>query len=207
MDWIFGPKQQEKPTLPEPMQFKLGNASLAGHLASDVKHGEYPSAHYEIRTFMPAGNGQIASVNFEQLLEATKLPSTPSQHYVVTDKQVQQAIEDTTVAREQQLKNGAVAGDRVVPKDATLNPTDVSMYMRSTGDVSTRYAQQLSKIGQIEGSHVVAGIGGNLSSFQSTLKGYENISLMGFSPTVKYGWRLLRALSGQRPDHSGHFFG
>ena len=26
IDWIFGPKQQEKPTLPEPMQFKLGNA-------------------------------------------------------------------------------------------------------------------------------------------------------------------------------------
>ncbi|MFN8614266.1 MAG: hypothetical protein U0931_42435, partial [Vulcanimicrobiota bacterium] len=76
------------------------------------------------------------------------------------------------------LWTGAVAGDRVVPKDATLNPTDISMYMRSTSDVSTRYAQQLSKIGQIEGFHVVAGIGGSLGSFQSTLKGYDNISLM-----------------------------
>ncbi|MBS2035644.1 hypothetical protein JST97_11705 [bacterium] len=178
MDWIFGPKQQEKPSLPEPMQFKLGNASLAGHLASDLKHGEYPSAHYEIRTFMPTGEGQIASVNFEQLLQATRIPSPPSQHYVVTNQQVQKAIDDTNAVREQQLQNGVVPGDRVVPKDATLNPTDVSMYMRSTSDVSTRYAQQLSKIGQIEGFHVVAGIGGSLSSFQSTLKGYENISLM-----------------------------
>ncbi|MBX3171466.1 MAG: hypothetical protein KF760_28925 [Candidatus Eremiobacteraeota bacterium] len=178
MDWIFGPKQQEKPTLAEPMQFKLGNASLAGHLASDLKHAQYPSSHYEIRTFMPAGDGQIASVNFEQLLAATRIPSPPSQHYVVTDKQVQQAISDTGAAREQQLKNGAVPGDRVVPKDATLNPTDVTMYLRSTGDVSTRYAQQLSKVGQIEGFHVVAGIGGSAGSFQSTLKGYENISLM-----------------------------
>ena len=178
MDWIFGPKQQEKPTLPEPMQFKLGNASLAGHLAGDIKHGEYPSAHYEIRTFMPTGDGQIASVNFEQLLEATRIPSPPSQHYVVTNKEVQKAIDDTGAVREKQLKTGAVAGDRVVPKDATLNPTDISMYMRSTSDVSTRYAQQLSKIGQIEGFHVVAGIGGSLGSFQSTLKGYDNISLM-----------------------------
>lgn len=178
MDWIFGPKQQEKPTLPEPMQFKLGNASLAGHLAGDIKHGEYPSAHYEIRTFMPTGDGQIASVNFEQLLQATRIPSPPSQHYVVTNKEVQKAIDDTGAVREKQLKTGAVAGDRVVPKDATLNPTDISMYMRSTSDVSTRYAQQLSKIGQIEGFHVVAGIGGSLGSFQSTLKGYDNISLM-----------------------------
>ncbi len=178
VDWIFGPKQQEKPSLPEPMRFKLGNASLAGHLASDVKHGQYPSAHYEIRTFMPAADGQIASVNFEQLLAATRIPSPPSQHFVVTGKQVQQAVSDTNAAREQQLKSGAVAGDRVVPKDATLNPTDVTMYLRSTGDVSTRYAQQLSKVGQIEGFHVVAGIGGSVGSFQNTLKGYENISLM-----------------------------
>ncbi|MBN9419093.1 hypothetical protein ABS71_22280 [bacterium SCN 62-11] len=178
MDWIFGPKQQPKPSLAEPMQFKLGNASLAGHLANDAKHGQYPSSHYEIRTFMPTGSGQIASVNFEELMAATRLPSPPSQHYVVTDQQVRQAISDTGAAREEQLKNGAVPGDRVVPKDATLNPTDVSMYMRSTGDVSTRYAQQLSKIGQIEGFHVVAGIGGSLSSFQSVLKGYENLSLM-----------------------------
>lgn len=179
MDWVFGSKQQAKPSLPEPLQFKLGNASLAGHLASDVKHGEYPTAHYEIRTFMPTGqNGEIASVDFQQLLAAKRIPTTPSQHYVVTSQQVDKAIADTGAAREKQLKNGAVAGDRVVPKDASLNPTDVSMYLRSTSDVSTRYAQQLSQIGEIEGFHVVAGIGGSLNSFKSALKGYDNVSLM-----------------------------
>lgn len=176
-DWVWG--KPDAPAIPEPLNLKLGKATLQGHWADDVQHRQYPSARYEIRTFMPAGpEGKIASVDFEQLLKATRIPSLPSRHYVVTDEQVDKAVADTSAVREQQLKNGAVPGDRVVPKDATLNPTDVTMYLRSTGDVSTRYAQQLSKIGEIEGFHVVAGIGGSYNSYKSELEGYQNVSLM-----------------------------
>jgi hypothetical protein len=178
-DWVFGKPDPSTPATPEPLSFKLGNSTLQGHWANDVQHNKYPTTRYEIRTFMPAGQeGQIAAVDFKQLLEAARIPSPPSQTYVVTQDAVDQAKQQTGQAREQQLKNGAVPGDRVVPKDATLNPTDVTMYLRSTGDVSTRYAQQLSQIGEIEGFHVVAGIGGSVNSFKSTLKGYDNVSLM-----------------------------
>lgn len=176
-DWLSGKPDPQAPLLPEPLALKLGTSSLTGHWASDLKHSQYPSSRYEIRTFMPVGD-QVASVDFEQLLKATRIPSPPSQHYVVTSQQVAEAQQKTDLDRQQQLKNGAVAGDRVVPKDATLNPTDVTMYLRSTGDVSTRYAQQLSRIGEIEGFHVVAGIDGSLNSYQNALKGYQNISLM-----------------------------
>lgn len=178
-DWVFGKPDPSTPATPEPLQFKLGQATLRGHWANDVEHNKYPTTRYEIRTFMPAGqDGQIAAVDFQQLLEAKRIPSPPSQTFVVTQKQVDKAIKQTGQERQQQLEKGAVAGDRVVPKDATLNPTDVTMYLRSTGDVSTRYAQQLSRIGEIEGFHVVAGIGGSASSFKSTLDGYQNVSLM-----------------------------
>ena len=178
-DWVFGKPDPGTPASPEPLQFRLGNTCLQGHWASDAKRNQYPTTRYEIRTFMPVGQeGKVATVDFQQLLDSNRIPSTPSQHYVVTQKQVDQALKQTGQEREQQLKNGAVPGDRVVPKDATLNPTDVTMYLRSTSDVSTRYAQQLSRIGELEGFHVVAGIGGSYNSFKSALDGYSNVSLM-----------------------------
>ncbi len=165
----------------EPASFKLGQASLAGHFADDANHGHYPNSRHEIRTYMPVEGGRVASVSFQDLLQAVKIPSVPSQHFVVSQKQVQDAVNSTGAEREEQLHDLSKLkqGDRVVPKDATLNPTDVTMFLRSTGDVSTRYAQQMSRIGEIEGFHVVAGISdGSARSFKSALDGYNNVSLM-----------------------------
>lgn len=181
LDWVFGGggNKPDQPTAPEPMQFKLGENVLKGHLANDPKHGEYPTAHYEIRTFMPTPQG-VASVDFKDLLSTVKVPPVPSQHYTITSQQVSDAIASSTREREEQLHDLSKlhAGNRVVPKDSTLNPTDVTMYLRSRGDVSTRYAEQLSQIGKIEGFHVVAGIPGSAGSYQKELQGYDNISLM-----------------------------
>lgn len=182
LDWVFGGgKQDDAPTIPEPRQFKLGNATLNGHLASDPQHANYPSSRYEIRTFMPVAGGEVASIDFKQLLETSKVPAMPSKTYVVTNKQVQDAVDSTSAERQQQLDDPSKlhAGKTVVPKDATLNPTEVTMYLRSRGDVSTRYVEQMSQIGKLEGFHMVAGIAsGQTGGYQQELKGYDNISLM-----------------------------
>jgi hypothetical protein len=182
LDWVFGGgKSDEAPVLPEPRQFKLGNATINGHLASDPQHANYPSSRYEIRTFMPVAGGEVASIDFKQLLETVKVAPMPSKTYVVTRDQVQAAIDSTSAERQQQLDDPSKLhdGNRVVPKDATLNPTEVTMYLRSRGDVSTRYVEQMSQIGKIEGFHMVAGIGaGQTGGYQQELKGYDNISLM-----------------------------
>lgn len=180
-DWIFGSSGESTPPLAEPGRFQLGGASLKGHLASDLKHSRYETSRYEIRTYMPVEGGQVASVDFRDLLAAKALPPYPSQHFVITSDQVDKAKETTGQERQRQLDDLSQlhSGDRVVPKDATLNPTNYSMYLRSTSDVSTRYAQQLSQIGRIEGFHVVAGIqDGSEKSFRRALDGYNNISLM-----------------------------
>lgn len=180
LDFVWGSNQPAAEVLPEPTRFRLGSTTIEGHLASDLKHAAYPSGRYEIRTFMPTREGEVACLDFRQLLEAVRIPSPPSQHYVISGQQVQQAVERTGAERQRQLDDlGQLTwGDRVVPKDATLNPGDVTMFLRSTSDVSVTYARQLSQIGQIEGFHVVAGITGRKESYQRALDGYQNVSLM-----------------------------
>lgn len=164
----------------EPRQFRLGDNSLSGHFADDLKHTSYPNSRHEIRTYMPVEGGKVASISFPELLQAIKIPSYPSQQYTVSSRQVDDAVDQTGAQRKRQMENlgQLVQGDRVVPKDATLNPGNVTMFLRSSNDVSTRYAQQLSQIGEIEGFHVVAGHSGSASSLRNSLQDYKNISLM-----------------------------
>ena len=178
-DWIFGPSNELPPALAEPEKFALGGKVLDGHYADDVRHSLFANSRYEIRTFMPVEGGKVASVNFAQLLEAKALPPFPSQRYVVSYDQVKDAVKSTEQEREHQLNGEVTRGARVVPKDSSLNPTDYSMYLRSTSDVSTRYAGQLSDIGRIEGFHVVAGIpDGSLKSYERALERASNVSFM-----------------------------
>lgn len=168
------------PALPEPLEFRLGNALLKGHLASDPHHAGYPSSRHTIRSYMPVAGGHVAALDFRDLLKAVQVPSLPSKTYVVKGAQVDQLQRDTAAERQRQLKTGQlVQGKSVVPKDATLNPTDVTMFLRSSSDVSSRYAAQLAQVGQIEGFHVMAGVGsGQTAHFQNTFKGVANVSFM-----------------------------
>lgn len=181
LDWLFGSADSAPEALPEPTAFKLGKADLKGHLASDGQHANYPSARYEIRTYMSTPQGQAACVDFRDLAQALSVPALPSQNYVVSAEQVGDALQTSDQERQSQLDHPERLHDgrRVVPKDSSLNPGNVTMYLRSRSDVSTRYVQQLSEIGKIEGFHMVAGIApGQASSFASALKDYDNISLM-----------------------------
>jgi len=185
-DMLFGDSvsldNQAKPLpeLPEPMRFRLGDSGvLKGHLASDPKHAQYPSARYEIRSYFPTPSGQLAVVDFRDLFKSAA-PAYPSQRYTVTSSQVSKAVRDTGAARQKQLSSGTlVAGDRVVPKDGTLNPETFAIYLGSPNDVSVRYAEQLSQIGRLEGFHLVAGAY-NVDKMARQLKdrGYDNVSFL-----------------------------
>lgn len=169
------------PELPEPMKFRLKpeGAVLKGHLASDPKHAQYPSARYALRSYFPTPAGELAVVDFRDLFKSAG-PAYPSQRYTVTSKEISKAVKDTGAVRSQQLTSGKlVAGDRVVPKDGALNPENFAIYLNSASDVSFRYAEQLSQIGKLEGFHVVAG-GRNVNSEEKELKkgGYDNLSYL-----------------------------
>jgi hypothetical protein len=180
LEWADDQVTKAAPPLPEPLCFRLGSSVLQGHLASDPQHGSYPSTRQAIRSYMPMADGQVAALGFRELLQAVQIPSPPSKTYVVKGSQVDQAVRETGAERQKQLKSGQMNwGRQVVPKDATLNPTDVTMYLRSSSDVSSRYAAQLAEVGKMEGFHVVAGIGsGQTATYQNVFKGVGNLSLM-----------------------------
>lgn len=167
--------------LPEPMRFQLPSGqTVKGHLASDAQHARYPSTRYVTRTYMQTESGQAAQIDFRDLLASSSLPQYPSQRYTVTARQIGQAMESTGRERQEQLNSGNFKnGIGVVPKDHTLNPVDVHIHLNSDRDVSYRYAEQLSQIGQVEGFHLVAGAR-DANSIDRQLKssGYNNISIL-----------------------------
>lgn len=167
--------------LPEPMSFKLPNGqTVKGHLGNDIQHSRYPSTRYMTRTYMQTESGQAAQIDFRDLLKTSSLPKFPAEHYTVTASEINYAIQQTGRERQQQLDSGVFTeGLRVVPKDHTLNPVDVHIHLNSDRDVSFRYAEQLSDIGQIEGFHLVAGAR-DPESMERQLKklGHDNVSIL-----------------------------
>src|ERR1017187_10556786 len=70
-----------QPAEPQTFQLPGGQGIVKGHLASDPQHAAYPSTRYEIRTFMPVQGGQVAALDFRELLQQTRIPAVPSQRF------------------------------------------------------------------------------------------------------------------------------
>lgn len=188
--------------LTENRTFKLpgDQGEVKGHLASEPQHADFSSSHYEIRTYMPISGGQVAAVDFRDLMEKTRIPSVPMQRYTVTSDQVEDAIKSTGAERTERLKNptASVNATRVVPKDGSLNPTDIDIYIRNGTDVSAKFVTELSHIGEIEGFHMMAGVanhGGEELVRNLELAGAKNVSVIehpyGEAWTEDYGEPVL----------------
>ncbi len=169
------------PQIPDSQRFRLQNGSeVKGHLANDGQHANFESSRYPLRTYVQAGNGQAVAVDFRDFLSAVGQKPFPSKRYEVSQKQVDQAIESTTEFRKEQLtgNKGLVQGLRAVPKDSTLNPTEFTMYLKNAGEVSTRFAEQLSDIGKIEGFQVLANVSSDAIPDLLAKKGVDNVSFV-----------------------------
>ena len=175
----FLAREAQEFTLPQ----SHGGGTIKGHLASDPEHASYPSSHYEIRTYMPVDGGQVAAVDFRELLDKVRIPSTPSQRYVVSGEQIDAIVEKSDAERTARLSNptASINATRVVPKDGSLNPTDIDIYVRNSTDVSAKFVTELGSIGEIEGFHMVAGVpshGGDELARNLDRAGAKNVSIV-----------------------------
>ncbi len=169
------------PQIPDNQHFRLKNgAEVKGHLASDEQHPNFESSRYPLRTYVQAGNGKAVAVDFRDFLSAVGRKPFPSQRFEVNQSQVDKAINTTTQERKEQLtgSKGLVQGLRAVPKDSTLNPTEFTMYLKNAGDVSTRFAEQLSDIGKIEGFQVLANVSSEAMPKHLAKQGADNVSFV-----------------------------
>lgn len=132
------PKSGDEFVASEPEQFAQlkGQLKVAGHPLSDPQHSSYPSSRYEIRCYAPAGQGQVACLSFQQLLESQRRPFQSDLRFVLDG--------DSGRPRSDEARLGAVA-----PKDHSLRVDSMDVGLDGT-QASQVYLRQLSLIGEIE---------------------------------------------------------
>lgn len=168
------------PTIEDTQVYTLTSGQqIHGHLASDSQHPLFASSKYPLRTFVQAGDGKAVAVNSQEFLAAMGTKRYPSKTFTVEQSSIESAIDSTSKSRQQQLDSRQMQkSGRAVPKDATLNPVDYSMFVKNTGDVSATFAAQLSDIGKIEGFQVCAGVTNDSIKKFMDQRGADNISYL-----------------------------
>jgi hypothetical protein len=125
-------------TRSEPERFPQlqGRVLVSGHKLSDPQHSQYASSRYEIRCYAPGPQGEVRTLNFEELVASQKRPTQLEFHFPVSPT--------LGTARQPGQANA-----RVAPKDHSLQIDSIDMFYNNN-IVNQQMFQQLSQIGTVE---------------------------------------------------------
>lgn len=150
----------ELPSEPQPVEpvRKFSNPLLDGVLIQGERVYNQELEAQSIHTYAITAANELALLSFEQLRAAQGQPQQPPRRYrYVGSKTLTRSVNGAHAERARFITTRkAPAGERVVPKDSSLNPTAYAMYCDGSDEVSVRYVNQMAQIGEVEGYHVVA---------------------------------------------------
>jgi hypothetical protein len=139
---------------------------VRGHRLGDLQHATYPSTRYEIRVVARDQHQQPVGCDFRDL----KPEAWPHQRHLGWSVQPSDPLTP--------LVDSPLTAQRILPKDHSLRLRSIEI-QAGQQDVSDRFLEQLSEIGQVEGFLVVGHTIGDPSKRLQELdqKGLSNFEL------------------------------
>lgn len=137
----------------EPLHLAFNGKSVGAHLLTDPQHMSYPSTHEKIRVYSRSLEGEIALLDFQDLLPIEK-DTQKSFVFRAEESRLYDQYDKTTALRNERLSQlDPVSQPRILPKDHSLrvDRMEVSVGLEPESDV---YFEQLADIGAVEGFHI-----------------------------------------------------
>ncbi len=177
---VVGCKVPEEPVPVEPVE-KFANPGVEGVVVSGdrVHHPELDGQ--QVHTYALTTSSDLALLRFDQLLETGQPEPPPHRYRYIPEKALTRDVNQAHELRDKSVEvRRPPAGDRVVPKDASLDPAAYAMYCDGADLVSLDYVNQMAQVGQIEGYHILAKVPrGSVSKVRDQMD--DNVSLLPIS--------------------------
>ncbi|GMU53957.1 MAG: hypothetical protein AMXMBFR33_31030 [Candidatus Xenobia bacterium] len=177
---VVGCKVPEEPVPVEPVQ-KFSNPSVEGVVVNGERVHHPDLEGQRVHTYALTTNSDLALLRFDQLLETGRPEPPPHRYRYIPEKSLTRDVNQAHEARHRSVEAPRPrAGDRVVPKDASLDPAAYAMYCDGSDLVTLDYVNQMAQVGQIEGYHVLANVPrGSVKELRGQVD--ENVSLLPIS--------------------------